>query len=163
MTLEAFGTVLSLKHRTHFTQCTEFKFTWFSLRSVFTFLRGQQTQVVAMRREQLSQLQWDNHHQTSEQQQGGPSLSVTQTDSMTGRVPTQLISTPTPLISLLLGVRTGVCEFKISGTQSLAWIKSQDYPGQVHFPTRVLPGSPPQALLEQRQRQRLGDHRQELG
>lgn len=35
MTLEAFGTVLSLKHRTHFTQCAEFKFTWFSLRSVF--------------------------------------------------------------------------------------------------------------------------------
>lgn len=34
MTLEAFGTVLSLKHRTHFTQCAEFKFTWFSLRSV---------------------------------------------------------------------------------------------------------------------------------
>lgn len=34
MTLEAFGTVLSLKHRTHFTQCAEFKFTWFSL-SVF--------------------------------------------------------------------------------------------------------------------------------
>lgn len=35
MTLEAFGTVLSLKHRTHFTQCAEFKFTWFSLRSMF--------------------------------------------------------------------------------------------------------------------------------
>lgn len=103
MTLEAFGTVLSLKHRTHFTQCAEFKFTWFSLRSMFMFLRGQQTQVIIMRREQLSQLQWDN--QISVQQQDGQSLSVTQMDSMTRREspPNLLANQPFDLISAARG------------------------------------------------------------
>lgn len=98
MTLEAFGTVLSLKHRTHFTQCAEFKFTWFSLKRVFTSLRGQQTRVITMKRERLSQLQWDNPP---------PNTCTTARWSIPAcdpngqhdreRVPTQLISKPAPL------------------------------------------------------------------
>lgn len=113
MTLEAFGTDLSLKHRTHFTQCAEFKFTWFRLRSVFTFLRGQQTQVISMRREQLSQLQWDSPPPNICTTQDVQSLPATQMDSVTRREcpPHLLANQPLwSLSSLLLGVRTDVCE-----------------------------------------------------
>lgn len=117
-----------------------------------------------MRREQLSQLQWDNPNICTTARWPIPVCDPNgQHDKE--RVPTQLISKPTPLISsLLLGVRTDVCEFKIAETQSLAWITSQDYLGLSAFPNSMsFLALHPQAFLGAEAEPRdWGDHRQEL-